>query len=116
MIYGEGWTAGASPLPDSMRALKAQTYKLDRIAAFSDDLRDGIRGHVFTPTERGFISGKPGLEESIKFGVDCRGSSILKWTIQKSTILVAPWAKDPTQTISYTACHDNHTLWDRLAT
>ncbi|MCK6693117.1 MAG: type I pullulanase, partial [Thermoanaerobaculia bacterium] len=58
-IYGEGWTAGSSPLPDSLRALKANTWKLDRIAAFSDDVRDAIKGHVFTPTQKGFVSGNP---------------------------------------------------------
>ncbi|HKZ66053.1 MAG TPA: type I pullulanase, partial [Chitinophagaceae bacterium] len=39
LLYGEGWTAGASPLPDSARALKKFTYKLDNIAVFSDDIR-----------------------------------------------------------------------------
>ena len=27
----------------------------------------------------------------------------------------APWAAEPSQTISYVSCHDNHTLWDKLA-
>ena len=39
------------------------------IAAFSDDIRDGIKGHVFYVEEKGFVSGEKGLEESIKFGV-----------------------------------------------
>jgi len=47
ILYGEGWTAGPSPLPDSLRRLKAHTYQLDRVAAFSDDLRDGIKGECF---------------------------------------------------------------------
>ncbi|HET6769396.1 MAG TPA: type I pullulanase, partial [Chitinophagaceae bacterium] len=40
LLYGEGWTAGSSPLPDSLKALKKYAYKLDRIAVFSDDIRD----------------------------------------------------------------------------
>ncbi|MBL0134363.1 MAG: hypothetical protein IPP79_10315 [Chitinophagaceae bacterium] len=32
--------------PDSVRALKANAWKLDKIAVFSDDLRDGIKGSV----------------------------------------------------------------------
>ena len=47
LLYGEGWTAGASPLPDSVRALKKNAGRLDRVAVFSDDLRDGIKGSVF---------------------------------------------------------------------
>src|SRR6185436_4904974 len=44
LLYGEGWTAGASPLPDSFRALKQNVSKLNGIAVFSDDIRDGIKG------------------------------------------------------------------------
>lgn len=58
LIYGEGWTAGASPLPDSLRAIKANASKLDRIAVFSDDIRDGIKGSVFEHKDKGFASGK----------------------------------------------------------
>lgn len=114
LIYGEGWTAGASPLPDALRALKATTYKLDRIAAFSDDIRDGIRGHVFTPTEKGFVSGKAGLEESIKFGV-VASTQHPQVNYAKVNYSKAPWSNHPTQTITYASCHDNHTLWDRLS-
>src|SRR5258706_5342155 len=74
LLYGEGWTADASPLPDSLRALKGNAYKLDRIAVFSDDIRDGIKGSVFDHVDKGFASGKPGMEESVKFGIvaSCR--------------------------------------------
>ena len=67
LLYGEGWTAGGSPLPEDIRALKKNAYLLDRIAVFSDDIRDGIKGSVFDD-ERGFASGKKGLEETVKFG------------------------------------------------
>ena len=59
LLYGEGWTAGSSPLPDSLRALKKYAYKLDRIAVFSDDIRDGIKGSVFEHEDKGFASGNP---------------------------------------------------------
>ena len=62
LLYGEGWTAGTSPLPDSMRALKANVSRLDRIAVFSDDIRDGIKGSVFEHGDKGFASGKNGME------------------------------------------------------
>ena len=58
LLYGEGWTAGSSPLADSLRALKKYAYKLDRIAVFSDDIRDGIKGNAFEYEDKGFVSGK----------------------------------------------------------
>lgn len=114
LIYGEGWTAGSSPLPDSLRALKANVPNLNGIAAFSDEIRDGIRGHVFTPTDKGFVSGNTALGESIKFGV---AGAINHPEIDFSKVNYSKygWAKNPDQTIVYASCHDNHTLWDRLA-
>jgi len=114
LLYGEGWTAGASPVPDSLRALKANAYKLNRIAVFSDDVRDAVKGHVFTHEDRGFVSGKPGLEESIKFGVaaSCPHPQV---DYSKVNYSKAPYAAAPFQTITYCECHDNHVLWDKLA-
>lgn len=114
LIYGEGWTAGSSPLPDSLRALKAKAAKLDRIAVFSDDLRDGIKGSVFELSDKGFASGKPGMEESIKFGIvaSCPHPQIDNSKVNYSK---APYSKEPYQTISYCECHDNNVLWDKLS-
>ncbi|MEY4629451.1 MAG: type pullulanase [Bacteroidota bacterium] len=113
LLYGEGWTAGSSPLPDSLRALKQNAYKLDRIAVFSDDLRDGIKGSVFEHSDRGFASGKPGMEESIKFGVTaaCEHPQLAYSRVNYSK---SPYAKEPGQVVSYCECHDNHVLWDKL--
>lgn len=114
LLYGEGWTAGASPLPDSVRALKANVAKLDRIAVFSDDIRDGIKGSVFEHQDRGFASGKLGMEESIKFGIvaSCKHPQV---DYSKVNYSKAPYAAQPSQTITYAECHDNHVLWDKLA-
>ncbi|MFI5128944.1 MAG: type I pullulanase [Chitinophagales bacterium] len=114
LLYGEGWTAGACPLPDSLRALKANASKLDHIAVFSDDIRDGIKGSVFENRDRGFASGKPGMEESIKFGVvaSCRHTQV---DYSKVNYSKAPYAAQPYNTITYAECHDNHVLWDKLA-
>lgn len=113
LLYGEGWTAGASPLPDSLRAIKANAAKLDRIAVFSDDIRDGIKGSVFDHADKGFASGKPGMEESIKFGIvaSCKHPQV---DYAKVNYSKAPYAAQPFQTISYCECHDNHVLWDKL--
>jgi len=114
LVYGEGWTGGDSPLPDSLKALKANTPQLINIAAFSDDLRDGLKGSVFNHEEQGFVSGAKGKEMSIRFGVvgSTQHPQINYDSINYSN---APWAKEPSQCINYVSCHDNHTLWDRLA-
>ena len=114
LLYGEGWTAGSSPIPDSLRALKKNAYQLDRVAVFSDDLRDGIKGSVFEHDDKGFASGKKGMEESIKFGVTaaCRHPQV---DYSKVNYSKGPYANDPSQVVSYCECHDNHVLWDKLA-
>ena len=113
LLYGEGWTAGASPLPDSKRALKKYAYKLDNIAVFSDDIRDGIKGSVFVNEEKGFASGRPGMEESIKFGIvaSCEHPQV---DYSKVNYSKAPYASQPSNTVTYAECHDNHVLWDKL--
>jgi pullulanase len=113
LLYGEGWTAGSSPWPDSLRAIKKNAYKLDRIAVFSDDIRDGIKGSVFEHADKGFASGKPGMEESIKFGIvaSCRHPQVDYTKVKYSK---APYAAQPWNTITYCECHDNHLLWDKL--
>ncbi len=113
LLYGEGWTAGPSPLPDSRKALKANTNQLNGIAAFSDDLRDGLKGSVFEEKSKGFVSGAAGTEESIKFGITaCTNHPQLDF--HKVNYSRAPWAKEPWQSVSYVSCHDNQTLYDKL--
>jgi pullulanase len=114
LLYGEGWTAGSSPVPDSLRALKKYAYKLDRIAVFSDDIRDGIKGSVFEHADKGFVSGKPGMEESIKFGI-VASLKHPQVNYSKVNYSKAPYAAQPYQVVSYAECHDNNVLWDKLA-
>ncbi|MCF8366739.1 MAG: type I pullulanase [Bacteroidales bacterium] len=112
-IYGEGWTAGGSPLPLEQQALKRFTYKLDSVAAFSDDIRDGIKGSWSDHESKGFVSGAPDLEESIKFGI-VASTQHPQIDYSKVNYSKEPWAAEPYQTISYVSCHDNHTLFDKL--
>jgi pullulanase len=113
LLYGEGWTAGSSPIPDSARALKGNVRKLKDIAVFGDDLRDGIKGSVFELADKGFASGKLSMEESIKFGVTaaCKHPQI---DYSKVNYSKEPYAASPSQVISYCECHDNNVLWDKL--
>ncbi|MBF9237737.1 type I pullulanase [Hymenobacter sp. BT683] len=112
-VYGEGWTAGASPLPEARRAVKANVGKLPRIAAFGDELRDGVKGHYARQTEPGFASGQPGLEESMKFGI-VAATQHPQLDYAKVNYSKVPWAAAPAQAINYVACHDDRVLWDKL--
>ena len=112
-IYGEGWTAGASPLPEDQRAVKKNTFKLKEIAAFSDDIRDGLKGGFSDVKAKGFVSGAPGLAESVKFGIaaSTQHPQINYKAVNYSKV---PWANQPDQAINYVSCHDDNTLFDRL--
>ncbi|MEJ7664864.1 MAG: hypothetical protein WKG07_37800 [Hymenobacter sp.] len=113
LVYGEGWAAGPSPLPESQRAVKANVARLPRIAAFGDELRDGVKGHYAHQAAAGFVGGQPGLEESVKFGI-VAATQHPQLDYQKVNYSKAPWASQPGQAINYVACHDDRTLWDKL--
>jgi pullulanase len=114
LIYGEGWTAGDSPLPVNDRALKKHTYRMPNISAFSDDIRDGLKGSVFEDHEAGFVNGAENLEETVKFGIV---GSIEHDQVDAQAVNYSDtaWAEQPWQAVSYVSCHDNHTLFDKLS-
>ncbi len=114
MVYGEGWTGGDCAIPSSQQALKANVAQIDRVGAFSDDIRDAIKGSVFEPEDKGFISGKSGMEENIKFGV-VAGVSHPQVQAAKEDGSSKCWVAQPGQSINYISCHDNLTFWDKLA-
>jgi len=115
LMYGEGWTAADTPLIEEKRAIKKNVPKFnERIAAFNDDIRDAVKGHVFYKEEAGFVNGKEGMEESVKFGI-VAATSHAKIDYSKVIYSKEPWAKEPTQTVNYVSAHDNFTLWDKLA-
>ncbi|PWJ40806.1 pullulanase [Sediminitomix flava] len=112
-VYGEGWTASDSPLPIGERAIKANVPKLVNVAAFSDDMRDGVKGSWSGHKEKGFVSGKSGMDESVKFGI-VASTQHEQIDYEKVNYSDTAWANEPTQTINYVSCHDNHTLYDKL--
>lgn len=115
LIYGEGWTGGDTPLSSEKQATKANTKNFDelQIAAFSDDIRDGIKGSVFDAKDHGFVDGAQNKEETIKFGIVASTPNDQIDT-DKVNNQTKAWAKEPYQTITYESAHDNLTLWDKL--
>ncbi len=113
-VYGEGWTAGDSPLPADRRALKENVNKMEGIAVFSDDIRDAVKGHYSNAEDRGFVTGKPGNEETIKIGI-VASTNHPQVDYSKGNNSKFPYAGAPTQIINYVSCHDDLTLTDKLA-
>jgi pullulanase len=114
MVYGEGWMGGASTLAPELQATKAQTFMLDsRIAVFSDDIRDGIKGSVFNHTNAGYVNGDPERTMDIRFGIT---ASVEHPQVDISKVSYSDnfWANGPTQTVTYASAHDNLSLWDKL--
>ena len=112
-IYGEGWSAGSCALPNDQLGMKANIPQMPGIAAFSDEIRDALRGPFSDDTKPGWLGGAPDCEESLKFGiVGCiRHPQV---DMSKVNYSKAPWAVEPTQMMSYVSCHDDMCLVDRL--
>lgn len=112
-VYGEGWTAGDSPLQPERRALKENVSKMDGIAVFSDDLRDAVKGHYSNEADRGFATGKPGNEETVKIGI-VAATAHPQVDYKKGNNSKFPYAKSPEMIVNYVSCHDDLTLTDKL--
>lgn len=112
-VYGEGWTAGDSPLPVERRALKENVSKMQDVAVFSDDLRDAVKGHYTDELDRGFATGKPGLEETVKIGI-VAATAHPQIDYSKGTNSKFAYASSPEMIVNYVSCHDDLTLTDKL--
>ena len=112
-IYGEGWTAGTCAYPTEKLALKAHIKQMPGIAAFSDEIRDALRGPFSDDKQASFLGGIAGFEESIKAGIaGMIAHPQVDYT--KVNYTKEPWANEPTQMIAYVSCHDDMCLVDRL--
>lgn len=112
-IYGEGWSAGSCAYPVDKLAMKANTQQLNGIAAFSDDMRDALRGPFSDDHKGALLAGIPGEEESLKFGI-VGGIAHPQVDMTKVNYDKKPWTNNPTEQISYVSCHDDMCLVDRL--
>jgi len=112
-MYGEGWAAVSPQLDEGKLAMKANVSRMPRIAVFSDEMRDGLRGSWSNDKEGAFLIGQPGHEMSIKFGI---AGAIQHPQVAYDSVNYSkqPWAQQPTQMISYVSCHDDMCLADRL--
>lgn len=101
IFYGEGWTMETDMVKDGYKlTTQVNSTETPEFAFFSDTLRDALKGSVFEDSEKGFVSGAEGLEE----------------TIEQCFMGQAPdWCTTPSQSVNYASCHDNLTLMDRIS-
>jgi len=113
LLYGEGWAADQSPMPEQNRAVKHNLSQLTGIAGFNDDFRDALKGNHGNKKSKGFVSGLELREEAVKFGIV---GAVFHPQIVYDYVETSknPWAGEPGQCINYVSCHDNYTLWDKL--
>ena len=111
LLYGEGWTGGATPMNANLQATQANIRKVKAsngaaggVAVFNDAIRDGLKGSVFNATDKGYISGDPSKARalSVAFGIAGAGVSGMSWKVDDALV------------INYMSSHDNRTLWDKL--
>lgn len=112
-VYGEGWTAGDSPLAAERRALKENVAQMEGVAVFSDDIRDAIKGHYSDAADRGFATGKPGNEETVKIGI-VAATAHPQVDYTKGNNSKFAYATSPEMVVNYVSCHDDLTLTDKL--
>lgn len=97
-FYGEGWTLTTSVTKKNVQlATQTNSALTPDFAYFSDNIRDALKGGVFSTTSTGFVSGSSNAG-----------------TIMKLFKAQTAWTKNPSQTINYASCHDNNTLIDRI--
>lgn len=105
LVIGEGWDMGTLPAED--RANQKNIASLSGIAAFNDQLRDGVKGSVFDAADQGYATGKPSQIDNVKVGI--------VGNIDYGSALSGRWTtRDPGQSVNYVESHDNLTLFDKL--
>ena len=105
VIYGEGWAAMDPAYPSDQIALKVNTHMLDKVGAFSDNIRDAVRGPLGCENA-GFMDGVAGNKANVEFGI--------AGGVEHPQVSVERWTNNPLQHVSYVSCHDDHCLRDRL--
>ncbi|HEY2421771.1 MAG TPA: type I pullulanase [Neobacillus sp.] len=104
LLIGEGWNLN-TPLPQEQKAIIRNQAKLPEIAMFNDRFRDTMKGSTFNLFDKGYCFGNEHYFEDALEGMT--GSIGYK---QRDQSLF----NEPSQSVNFVECHDNHTMWDKL--
>jgi len=105
-LVGEGWNTD-SALPAAQRTTVANGLKSPRIAVFSGDIRDALKGGNANSSSKGFVQGATGQAGILKFCISGATQSI-------SGVSKSPYANNPDEVSNYATCHDGCCLLDFL--
>lgn len=105
IVIAEGWSMGT--LPDDQKANQINIAKLNNVAMFNDQIRDGLKGSVFNATDTGWATGKISAAADVYAGIvgniDYSAAFLTKWTTTA-----------PGQSVNYVESHDNLSFADKL--
>ncbi|WP_251549661.1 type I pullulanase [Neobacillus muris] len=104
IIIGEGWDLD-TPLSSDQKATIANQDKLASIAHFNDKFRDTIKGSTFELLDQGYALGNIQYRDAALEAI----TGSIGFTQIGNRVF-----NEPSQTVNYVECHDNHTLWDKL--
>ena len=99
IFYGEGWDMPTELTKDCELAIQPNSPKMPEFSFFNDTIRDLLRGNIQKDTAPGYVAGAPTSKE----------------VLHACFMGMPAWAANPYQCINYVSCHDNHTLFDRIA-
>jgi len=100
IFYGEGWTMDTHMTkPGLDLCTQSNSAKIPGFAFFSDTIRDLMRGSVFYEDAPGYV----------------HGALVSKDALESCFMGVPAWCAEPSQSVNYVSCHDNNTLFDRIA-
>lgn len=105
LLIGEGWNLN-TPLPIEQKAIIRNQSKLPGIAHFNDRFRDSVKGNSFNLYDKGYAFGN---EHYYSAAIEAIAGSI--GLVTKDIRLF----NEPSQSVNYVECHDNHTMWDKLS-
>lgn len=106
MVYGEPWTGGTAAVVNGVSKSTiddcADSADKNWVACFNDDFRNAIKGAEYGGFQQGHVQGKFSDKEIVK---GLKGS--LKDDGGFTNVLG--------RSLNYVECHDNYTLFDKLA-
>lgn len=106
MVYGEPWTGGTAAVVNGVSKATIDNCAGDDVenwvACFNDDFRNAIKGAEYGGFQKGHVQGKFNDKEIVK---GLKGS--LKEDGGFTDVLG--------RSLNYVECHDNYTLFDKLA-
>ncbi|MCX6307653.1 MAG: type I pullulanase, partial [Bacteroidia bacterium] len=113
LICGDGFAVNASVLPEMERALASNTSLMPDVPLFNTIWENALRGNPSDSTDGGFISGRPDLEEFVRFGI-VGGIRHPQVNAAGSPGFTVNYAKSPKEVIQFASSHQGFTLFDQL--